>query len=140
MAIELTQPTQLSTQTLSTRSSLKGNLMLKTIKVTTNATGNEQHITKLFKQYVIDFLQKAVAEENNLLRHFQTSDWKWVTDSSPAELVETVSWSWQSRSNADGADGNCTIYLKSDKPIRSQTSEKFVEGNAVYSVDITIIS
>ncbi|MEG4455945.1 hypothetical protein [Microcoleus sp. N9_A1] len=122
--------------------------MLKTIKVT-SATGNEQHIIKLFKEYVIDFLKKAVAEENGqrFLPQFYNSDWQWVTDSSPAELLETVSWAWHSRcasrpqaTNSDGADGDCTIYLKSDQPIRSHTSEKLLEGNAVYNVDVTIIS
>ncbi|MEG4574281.1 hypothetical protein QUA56_16550 [Microcoleus sp. N3A4] len=115
--------------------------MLKTIKVT-SATGNEQHIIKLFKEYVIDFLKKTVAEENGqqLLRQFQKSDWEWITNSSPAELVETVSWAWHSRANGDGADGDCTIYLKSDQAIRSHTTETFLEGNAVYNVEITIVT
>ena len=117
--------------------------MLTTIKII-SFTGDEQHIIKLFKGYVIDFLKKAVAvaEENGqqFLPQFHNSDWQWVTDSSPAELLETVSWAWHSRSNGDGADGDCTIYLKSDQPIRSHTSEKLLEGNAVYNVDITVVS
>ncbi|PSB53141.1 hypothetical protein C7B67_04180 [filamentous cyanobacterium Phorm 6] len=117
--------------------------MLKTIKVT-SATGNQEHILKLFKEYVIDFLKKAVAvaEENGqqLLPQVQKSDWQWVTDSSPAELLERVSWAWQSRTCGDGADGDCTIYLKSDEQIRSHTSEKLLEGNAVYNVEITIVT
>ena len=136
MAIELTP---LFTQSLSK----KGNLMLKIIRVT-SATGNQQHILKLFKEYVIDFLTKAVAvaEENGqqLLPQFQNSDWQWVTDSSPAELVETVSWAWHSRSNGDEADGDCTIYLKSEQGIRSHTTERFLEGDAVYDLDITVTS
>lgn len=132
------------TQTLSTRSlSKKGNLMLKTIKIT-STTGNQEHILKLFKEYVIDILKKAgaVAEEKGqeLLPQVQKSDWQWVTDSSPAELLETVSWSWNSRPKEDGATGSCTIYLKSDEQIRSYTSEKLLEGNAVYNVEITIVS
>ncbi|MEG3908672.1 MULTISPECIES: hypothetical protein [unclassified Microcoleus] len=117
--------------------------MLKTIKVT-SPTGNERHIIKLFKGYVVDFLKKAVAvaEENGqqFLPQFQNSDWQWVTDSSPAELVETVSWAWHSRSNGDGADGDCTIYLKSEQGIRSHTTERLLEGNAVYDLDITVTS
>lgn len=117
--------------------------MLKTIRIFTS-TGNEQHIIKLFKEYVIDFLTKAVAvaEENGqqLLPQFQKSDWQWITDSSPAEIVETVSWAWHSRSNADGADGDCTIYLKSEQAIRSHTTERLLEGNAVYDLDITVTS
>jgi len=124
------------TQTLSTR-------MLKTIRVT-SATGNEQHIIKLFKEYVIHFLKKAVAvakeKGQELLPQLQKSDWEWVTDSSPAELLETVSWSWNSRSKEDGATGSCTIYLKSDEQIRSHTSEKLLKDNSVYNVEITIVS
>jgi len=119
------------------------NWMLKTITVT-STTGNQEHILKLFKEYVIDTLKKAVAvaEEKGqeLLHQVQKADWQWVTDSSPAELLETVSWSWNSRSKEDGATGTCTIYLKSDEKIRSHTSEKLLEGNAVYEVEITIVS
>lgn len=117
--------------------------MLKIIKVT-SATGNQEHILKLFKEYVVDILQKAVvvAEEKGqqFLSEAQKSDWQWVTDYSPAELVEILSWAWHIRSNGDGADGDCTIYLKSNQAIRSHTSEKLLEGNAVYTVDITITS
>ncbi|MEG3933778.1 MULTISPECIES: hypothetical protein [unclassified Microcoleus] len=124
--------------------------MLKTIKVT-SATGNQQHILKLFKEYVIDFLKKAVAvaEENGqrFLPQFYNSDWQWVTDSSPAELLETVSWAWHSRcatrpqaTNGNGTDGDCTIYLKSEQAIRSHTTERLLEGNAVYDLDITVTS
>ncbi|MEG5033373.1 hypothetical protein [Microcoleus sp. AT3-D2] len=124
--------------------------MLKTIKIT-STTGNQEHIAKLFKEYVIDVLKKAVAvaEENGqeFLPEFQKSDWEWVTDSSPAELVETVSWAWHIRcatrpqaTNGNGTDGDCTIYLKSEQAIRSHTSERLLEGNAVYDLDITVTS
>lgn len=117
--------------------------MLKTIQVT-STTGNQAHIIKLFKEYVIDTLKKAgaIAKEKGqeLLPQVQKSNWQWITDSSPAELLETVSWSWNSRSKEDGATGICTIYLKSDEKIRSHTSEKLLEGNAVYEVEITILS
>lgn len=117
--------------------------MLKIIKIT-SATGNQAHILKLFKEYVIEILKKAVAvaEENGqeFLPEFQKSDWEWVTDSSPAELVETVSWAWHIRSNGNGTDGDCTIYLKSEQAIQSHTSEKFIEADAVYDLDITVTS
>ncbi|MEG4445077.1 hypothetical protein QUB49_25355 [Microcoleus sp. AT9_B4] len=117
--------------------------MLKIIKVT-SATGNQEHILKLFKEYVIDILQKAVAaaEEKGqqFLSQAQKSDWQWVTDSSPAELVEIISWAWHIRSNGDGADGDCTIYLKSEQAIRSHTTERLLEGNAVYDLGITVSS
>jgi hypothetical protein len=112
-AIELTQPIRLSLKLyqlvgVSRGVAIEGNLMLKTIQVTTT-TGNEQHILKLFKKYVIDFLKKAVAiaeEKGQPLLPQQNYDWEWVTDSSPAELLERISWVGNSQTRGDGADGN----------------------------------
>ena len=109
---------------------LNQNAMLKVIEISTS-TGNELQVHELLEDCVIDFFKQNEAVE--LLP--QRIKWRSMLSNSPPEIVEKASWSWNSQQKGNGAVGNCTIYIKSDKQVRSKTSEKIIRDDAVYTIE-----
>lgn len=107
---------------------------LKAIEISTS-TGNELDIVELFRDYVINFFRSNDAVE--LLP--QPTEWESISNSSP-EMQEKASWSWDSRQKGNGAVDSCTIYLNSDKQMRSKTSTRLVRNGAVYIIESTTSS
>lgn len=111
--------------------------MIQTIEICT-LTGTESGIVELFQDYVINFFRSNNAVE--LLP--QPTEWALMPKHSSPEIAEKASWSWSSRQRegGSGAFGSCRIYLKSDKQIRSKTSEKVIKDDAVYAIESTTSS
>ena len=111
------------------------NEMLKAIEISTS-TGNELDIVELFRDYVINFFRS-----NDAIKLLpQPIEGALMSRYSSPEIAEKAFWNWNTRQKEDGAVGSCTIYLKSDKRIRSKTSTRLIRNGAVYIIESTTSS
>lgn len=95
--------------------------------------GTTDAIDTIYKKYAIDMMKKisdyAVGMGHQPLDFEKLpGDWDWVMPESPIEIVDAVSWGWQTHAEGTGASGTAIYYVNA--PVK----EEFI-GRTVFNLD-----